>query len=431
MSKTYEKTAKSVSRRDLLKGAAGLAGAAAGSGAITGFPAVWSQEEKVLRYLGTAVNQSDDITKKVKEDTGITIQNIVATTDDVTKRVITQPNSFDILDTEYFSLKKLVPSGNIKSLDAKKIKEFDNITPVFTKGQLPNGKVIGDQGTAPKKVMFLEGENSTKFSPTPTEWVTLIPTVYNADTLGIRPDLIKRPIEHWSELLNPEFKGKAAILNIPSIGIMDAAMVVESTGKYKYPDKGNMTRPEIDMTMGVLTEAKKAGQFRAFWKDFNESVNLMASGETVIQSMWSPAVTAVRTKGIPCVFQPLKEGYRSWASGFCMSKGVSQKQADMIYEFVNWYLSGWAGAYLNRQGYYSAVLSTAKANMEPYEWAYWMEGKPAEKDIHAPDGSLLEKAGAVRDGGSYDDRMGNVACWNAVMDENDYMVRKWNEFIAS
>ena len=427
----HVKTAKGVSRRAVLKGAAGLAGAAAGSGAITGFPAVWSQEDKVLRYLGTAVNQSDDMTKKVKQDTGITIQNIVATTDDVTKRVITQPNSFDVLDTEYFSLKKLVPSGNILPMDAKKIKEFDNITPVFTKGQLPNGKVIGDQGTAPKKVMFVEGPHSTTFSKTPTEWVTLIPTVYNADTLGIRPDLIKRPIEHWSELLNPEFKGKAAILNIPSIGIMDAAMVVELLGKYKYPDKGNMTKPEIDMTMGVLTEAKKAGQFRAFWKDFNESVNLMASGETVIQSMWSPAVTAVRTKGIPCVFQPLKEGYRSWASGFCMSKGVSQKQADMIYEFVNWYLSGWAGAYLNRQGYYSAVLSTAKANMEPYEWAYWMEGKPAEKDIHAPDGSLIEKAGAVRDGGSYNERMGAVACWNSVMDENDYMVRKWNEFIAS
>ena len=316
-------------------------------------------------------------------------------------------------------------------MDAKKIKEFDNITPIFTKGQLPNGKVIGDQGTAPKKVMFLEGQHSTKFSKTPTEWVTLIPTVYNADTLGIRPDLIKRPINSWAELLNPEFKGKAAILDIPSIGIMDAAMVVEATGKYKYPDKGNMTKAEIDMTIGVLTEAKKAGQFRAFWKDFNESVNLMASGETVIQSMWSPAVTAVRTKGIPCVFQPLKEGYRSWASGFCLSKGTTPKQAEWAYEFVNWYLSGWAGAYLNRQGYYSAVLSTAKANMEPYEWAYWMEGKPAEKDIHAPDGSLLEKAGATRDGGSYDDRMGNVACWNAVMDENDYMVRKWNEFIAA
>src|SRR6202030_3269343 len=99
----------------------------------------------------------------------------------------------------------------------------------------------------------------------PTEFITLIPTVYNADTLGIRPDLIKRPISSWAELLNPEFKGKAAILNIPSIRIMDAAMVVEATGKYKSPDKGNMTRQEIDMTRAALTEAKKAGQFRAFW----------------------------------------------------------------------------------------------------------------------------------------------------------------------
>lgn len=417
-----------VSRRTLLKGAAGLA---AGSTLVTGFPAVHAAEEKVLRYLGTAVNQSDEIIAKVKADLGITLQNIVATTDDVTKRVATQPNSFDILDTEYFSLKKLVPSGNILSMDASKIKEFNNITPIFTKGELPNGKKIGDQGTAPKKVMFVEGEGSTKFSATPTQWVTLIPTTYNADTLGIRPDLIKRPITSWAELLNPEFKGKTSILNIPSIGIMDAAMVVEAMGKYKYPDKGNMTKKEIDMTIGVLTEAKKAGQFRAFWKDFNESVNLMSSGETVIQSMWSPAVTAVRSKGIACTFQPLKEGYRSWASGFCMSKGVTDKQKEWVYEFVNWFLSGWAGAYLNRQGYYSAVLSTAKANMSADEWGYWMEGKPAIGDIKAPDGSLLEKAGATRDGGSYEDRMGNVACWNAVMDENDYMVSKWNEFIAA
>ena len=421
-------TTNKVSRRTVLKSAAGLA---AGATLVTGFPAVHAAEEKVLRYLGTAVNQSDEIIAKVKAELGITLQNIVATTDDVTKRVATQPNSFDILDTEYFSLKKLVPSGNILSMDAKKIKEFNNITPIFTKGELPNGKKIGDQGTAPKKVMFVEGEGSTKFSATPTQWVTLIPTTYNADTLGIRPDLIKRPITSWAELLNPEFKGKASILNIPSIGIMDAAMVVEAMGKYKYPDKGNMTKTEIDMTMGVLTEAKKAGQFRAFWKDFNESVNLMSSGETVIQSMWSPAVTAVRSKGIACTFQPLKEGYRSWASGFCMSKGVTDKQKEWVYEFVNWFLSGWAGAYLNRQGYYSAVLSTAKANMTADEWGYWMEGKAAIGDIKAPDGTLLEKAGAKRDGGSYEDRMGNVACWNAVMDENDYMVTKWNEFIAA
>ena len=114
-------------------------------------------------------------------------------------------------------------------------------------------------------------------------------------------------------------------------------MVVEATGKHKYKDKGNMSKAEIDLTIKTLIEAKKAGQFRALWKDFNESVNLMASGEVVIQSMWSPAVTAVRTKGIACNFQPLKEGYRAWAAGFGVPATASGKKLDATYEFINWF----------------------------------------------------------------------------------------------
>ena len=416
-------SAAAIPRRTLLKGTAGIL--------ATGiFPAVHSADPIVLRYLGTAVNQDKAIGEKFKADTGITIQYVAVTTDDVTKRAVTAPNSFDLIDTEYFSLKKIVPTGNLKGIDTKRIKNADKITSVFTTGKV-GSKTIGDQGTAPKKVIFLEGEKSKVFSKTPTQFMSLIPTVYNADTLGIRPDLIKRPITSWAELLNKEFKGKASILNIPSIGIMDAAMVVEAMGIYKYPDKGNMTKKEIDLTIKTLIEAKKAGQFRSLWKDFNESVNLMASGEVVIQSMWSPAVTAVRSKGIDCVFQPLKEGYRSWAAGFGVPATLTGKKLDGAYEFINWFLDGWAGAYLNRQGYYSAVLETAKTKMEAYEWAYWMEGKPATQDIKSPQGDLLAKTGAVRDGGSYEDRMGGVACWNAVMDENIYMVKKWNEFVAA
>src|SRR6202044_3491604 len=123
MSTFAKKMNNSVSCRAILKGTAGAVGRAAGSGAIAGFPYVKSAEPKVLRYLGTAVNEGDDIAKKCMADTGVKIEYITATTDDVTKRVITQPNSFDVLDTEYFSLKKLVPSGNIFALDAKRIKE--------------------------------------------------------------------------------------------------------------------------------------------------------------------------------------------------------------------------------------------------------------------------------------------------------------------
>ncbi|ANJ71078.1 extracellular solute-binding protein [Ralstonia insidiosa] len=410
-------------RRTALKGMAAIL--------ATGIaPVVLAQEKLTLRYLGTAVNQDKLIAEKFEADTGIRVQYVAVTTDEITKRAVTAPSSFDLIDTEYFSLKKIVPTGNLLGIDARRIKNADKITSLFTKGEVA-GKKVGDQGTAPKKVMYLPGANATTFATSPTQFMTLIPTVYNADTLGIRPDLIKRPISSWAELLNPEFKGRASILNIPSIGIMDAAMVVEAKGIHKYADKGNMTRAEIDLTIKTLIEAKKAGQFRALWKDFNESVNLMASGEVVIQSMWSPAVTAVRSKGIDCTFQPLKEGYRAWAAGFGIPKTVSGKKLDAAYEFINWFLDGWAGAYLNRQGYYSAVLETAKAKMEPYEWAYWMEGKPAAQDIKSPHGDVLAKAGSVRDGGSYEQRMGGIACWNAVMDENEYMVRKWNEFVAA
>lgn len=421
---------KPVTRRKFIKTAGATTAVAVGSGAITGFPYINAAEPVTLRYAGTAVNQHTQIAAKVKEDLGINLQYIPLTSDDVVKTAVTQPNRFDILDAEYWMLKKIVPSGNIQGMDTNRIKLFDQITTVFTKGEV-NGKKIGDQGTAPIKVSYLDKQVSKNFAAEPTQWLTLIPTVYNADTLGIRPDLIGRPIESWAELLNPEFNGKASILNIPSIGIMDAAMVVESLGVHQYADKGNMTKEEIDLTMKVLTDAKKEGQFRAFWKEFNESVNLMASGEVVIQSMWSPAVTKVRSQGVPCVYQPLKEGYRAWAAGFGLPKTLKGKKLDATYDFINWYLSGWAGAFLNRQGYYAAVLDTAKQNMEPYEWAFWMEGQAAEKDITGPDGTVLEKAGAVRDGGSFADRMGSVACWNAVMDENRYMVRKWNEFIAA
>ena len=102
-------------------------------------------------------------------------------------------------------------------------------------------------------------------------------------------------------------------------------MVCESLGVIKYSDKGNMTkRRDRQDDRRCMTEAKKAGQFRAFWKSFDESVNLMASGEVVIQSMWSPAVAAVRAKGMPCTYQPLKEGYRAWGGGLGLAKHLER-----------------------------------------------------------------------------------------------------------
>lgn len=427
-----DQTNKGINRRTLLKGSAALAGSAIGSGAITGFPTIWAQNIKdvTLRQFGTGVSNLNDVANKVKEDLGFSLEMTALDSDSVTQRAATQPNSFDIADIEYWICKKVWPTGNLQAMDTSKIANYDKIAGIFRSGKLTPDSVIA-QGTAPSTVGFVEGPGGTDFVQNESGWMTLIPTIYNADTLGIRPDLIGRPIDTWAELLNPEFKGKASILDISSIGIMDMAMVCEAMGEITYADKGNMTKEEIDKTIGIFTEAKKNGQFRAFWKSFDESVNLMASGEVVIQSMWSPAITAVRSKGIDCVYQPLKEGYRSWGGGLGLSKSLTGLELEAAYEYINWYLSGWVGGYLMRQGYYSAVPETSKAFMSEDEWGYWYEGKAAAGDILSPTGDKLAGAGDVRDGGSYIDRMGKVACWNAVMDENQYMVRKWNEFIAA
>lgn len=421
---------KDSSRRDFLK--TSIVAATGVALATGGFPMIWANKLKdvKLRQFGTGVSNINAISEKVKEDLGFTIEMTALDTDTTAQRVATQPKSFDIADLEYFTIKKVWGSGNLQPFDVSKLDNYDKIVGIFKNGKLTPESTIA-QGTAPHTVGYVESMDSKTFAKGETNFYTLVPTIYNADTLGIRPDLVGRPITTWADLLSSDFQGKASTLNISSIGIMDAAMVCEAMGAVQYGDKGNMTKEEIDKTMAVFTEAKKDGQFRAFWKSFDESVNLMSSGEVVIQSMWSPAVTKVRSMGLPCVYQPLKEGYRSWGGGLGLSRNLSGLELEAAYEYINWYLSGWVGGLLMKQGYYSAAPETSKEHMTDDEWGFWFEGKAAQKDIIDPFGNKLESAGAKRDGGSFEDRMGSVVCWNSVMDENRYMVKKWNEFIAS
>ncbi|CAN5701888.1 extracellular solute-binding protein [soil metagenome] len=388
-------------------------------------------KDVTLRLIGTGVSQINEIRDKAQEDLGFKLDMRALSTEENNQIAITQPGQYDIFDGEYFSLPLVVPSGNLQPIEVARIKNWDKIVPFFTAGEFEGMPVETSQGTAPYRVMYVNGPDATEFSPTPTDYATLIPFQYNADTLGYRPDLVGKEIQSWGELFDEEFKGKTAILDIPQIGIMDAAMVAESLGLMTFADKGNMTQAEIDQIIDILKEQKANGQFRAFWKTFDESVNLMTSGEVILQSMWSPAVTAVQSQGIECVYAPLKEGYRGWGGGVGLSKNLDGVELDAAYEYFNWMLDGWVGAFLGRQGYYSAVPETTKKFMSPAEWAYWYEGKAAPENIVDPFGKTLAKAGAERDGGSFEERFGNIVVWNSTMDENTYLVQKWNEFIAS
>jgi putative spermidine/putrescine transport system substrate-binding protein len=427
---TGQKSARpSQSRRSVLK----LAGAAIGSGAISGFPTIWAQNIKdvVLRHSGPPVTAIASIAEQATKELGFTVQMQAAENVDLLNRLLSQSTAMDCCDITIVYLKYLVGRNVLQTIPVSKFKWWDQTNPLFSKGTYANGQEASKQGVAPYTILYAADQTGNKFAEEPTDWANVIPTITNADTLGIRPDLTGRPVTSWADLISPDFKGKAALQDSPTTGVIDVAMAMEAGGHVKYGNKGNMTRPEIDKTIATMMNIKQSGQFRSFWSTFDQSVNLMASGEVVIQSMWSPAVTAVRTRGIPCTFQPLKEGYRGWGYTMGAMKHVTGLKLDCFYEYLNWYCGGFPGAVVAREGYYSTQPENARKFLTAAEWDYWYGGKPAATDIVDPFGKLVEKAGRSRDGGSFDQRMGHIAVWNSVMDEDRYLTRKWNEFITS
>ncbi len=422
-----------ISRRHVLRGASTVAGLAAGTGMISGFPTIWAQEVKdvTLLHAGPPVAAIPKIAEQATKDLGFTIKMQATENTDLLNRFLSQSSAIDVGDVSITFMKYLVGRDVLQAIPLSKYKYWDQTLPTFTKGVYPDGREASKQGVAPYSVLYATDASGQKFAGSPTEWLTGIPTITNADTLGVRPDLVERPISSWADLINPEFKGKAALQDQPTVGVIDVALALEARGDIKYGNKGNMTRDEIDKTIKVMMDIKKAGQFRSFWSTFDQSVNLMASGEVVIQSMWSPAVTAVKTRGVPCVYQPLKEGFRGWGYTLAPMKHLSGLKLDCFYEYMNWYTSGYQGAFIAREGYYSSVPENAKKFLTQAEWDYWYGGKPAATDIVDPFGKLMEKAGGVRDGGAFWDRLGNIAVWNSVMDEDRYLTRRWNEFITS
>ena len=187
---TDVKSTKKLSRRTLLKGAAAVAGAAAGSDAIRGFPTIWAQEIKdiELRHVGVSYSVVKAIGDQAAKDLGfkVTMQNL--DTSAAINRFITQPNSVDIADVEGWQSKLATKRGVIQGIEVKKIKEFDNILPIFTKGEL-EGHKIPRQGISPYEAMYIAKPTATELHDGVTEWATFLPQVYNADfdRLSARP----------------------------------------------------------------------------------------------------------------------------------------------------------------------------------------------------------------------------------------------------
>src|SRR4029453_2828285 len=207
--RTAAQSQPGLTRRVFFQKAMVAASVMAGAGLLTGFPLVWAQRLKdvTLLQVGGSYSAIIDIARQATKDLGFKIEMQNAATAALVNRVVTQPKSVDIADIEYAMIGKLLPRQVLQGIDLQRFKYWDKVVPIFTRGEYPDGRKVSQQGVSPYEAQYLEKSNSTALAKAPARWATLIPMLYNADTLGIRPDLVNRPITHWHELFHPEFKG--------------------------------------------------------------------------------------------------------------------------------------------------------------------------------------------------------------------------------
>ncbi|MBC7736694.1 MAG: signal peptide prediction, partial [Candidatus Saccharibacteria bacterium] len=202
-----------------------------------------------------------------------------------------------------------------------------------------------------------------------------------------------------------------------------------ATGEMQFADIANMTIAEIDALMALLEDRRRKGYFCATWRSESDAVTLLHEDRVSVQSMWSPIYGNMGKMAGTFVEAVPKEGYRAWHGGASLSRHLEGAQLDLGYEYLNWWLDGYAGAVMARQGYYMSAPVRAKAALAPEEWAYWYDGAPAARDLLGPSGLVVVKTGQRRAGGAYQERASRIAVWNTVMEEYNYAARAWDRFI--
>lgn len=416
-------------RRTLLKGAAGSIAATVATPSV---PYAQIKKRYRVRVLGTHVTLQEPLRERAEKELDIELIFEPGGSAEVLHKASTRPESFDLYEQWSNSIQVLWRANAIQPIDTRRIRLWDEVNSLAKTGKLTDSAREG-LGDAPVKLLHVQKDGT--LGRNHTDQVSFLPYVHNVDSFGYNSNVVPEgdpyKTESWGWLLDPQWAGKVALVNAPTIGLFDAALAAQAIGEVKFNDLGSITRREMDKLFAVLLKLKRSGHFRGVWTSVPQSVDLMAQGETVIQSMFSPGVSAVNGLGVPCVYAAPKEGYRAWHGVMCLSSKTVGKNRDAAYEYMNWWLSGWPGAFIARQGYYISNPERSREHLKKSEWDYWYGGKPATENLRGTDNKVSVRKGESRRGGSYQQRLSNIAVWNTVMDTYEYSLLRWHDFLLA
>jgi len=455
-----------LTRRELLLRGGAAAGGLAALGAFP--PAVAAEAGArgtfggTLRVLGIGTGEFDQIKRQAEKDLGFKVAFDITGGDALVHKAITEPASFDVLADYYFAYDLIWSHGGLQRIDTRRITRWQQVADLFKYGKLRPGdpRCTYGQGDAPFRRMYVDDagrypvpagllpgvkgmvqwidERSAKpyrGLPEP-RYVVAVPGYFNMDSIGYNARIIERPPERvsWAELLNARWKGRVALFGGAQIGFLDAGNAAEAAGLMRFRDKGDMSRGEIDRLVKILVTLKKKGHFHGFWNELEpgKAIEFMLSKEVVVESMWTFHLVALQAKGFPVRYAAPPEGFRGWSGGFAISSAIKDPaRLQAAHDYINWWHAGSAGAVMMRLGYYNAVQATSRRFADPAEWDYWIEGKPAAKDLPGAFGDVTIRKGQARDGGSFARRACRYASWNSIFREHAYQERRWHDFLTA
>ena len=384
-----------------------------------------------LRVIGTSATLTPEICRRARDDLGFAITFEVLDGVDCLRRGVMAPGSFDIYDQWIHSVDLLWTAGSIRSIDTARIRRWSELVPAGSMEVARSGP-----GTPPGNVLFVQADGTlgAAASGEGPPRISMLPTVYNADAFVYTPEVAQHygqtRRESWAWLLDDAWHGRCLLSADPAGSAVELAIAAGAADVLSAQDPGNLMIEEIDELFAFLMARRRTGHFGHFWATTEESLRGMSNPALAIGSLWSPGYYLLRGQQKALIYADPAEGSRGWHAGNCISSAVEGETLDMAYAYLNWWLDGVPGAIMARRGYYISVPGPLRDTLSSDEWAYWYAGEPAGRDLPGADGLTVVFEGEQRAGGSYSERMARIAVWSTIMPENNYLIRRWREFIA-
>ncbi|MFH8136323.1 PotD/PotF family extracellular solute-binding protein [Pantoea osteomyelitidis] len=385
-----------------------------------------------LRVLGTSVTLLEVLRVRAEQDLGIKIEYMLRSVEDAQRIAVMHPESFDLYDQWFHNIDFVWPARAIQPLEIKRLKYWDEINALPKTGTL-NASVPLADGSVPAHRLYVQRD--LHLGNQPSDKISMLPLTHNADSFAYHidrlPAVLREQEESWGWLLHPALTGQVALQEDAAMGGLDAALAMQATQQTRFGNAGNLRLEEIDALTQYLTRLRRQGHFAAFWATQEEACDLIENRQVEVQSLWAPIYFRHHFHQRGYKMARPREGYRAWYGGMSLSRCATGRIKDAAYAYLNWWQSGWPGAVMARQGYYISTPERTRRHLSTAEWDFWYGGKSASEVLLDAWGTPLIPQGEQRDGGSYEERMSHIAVWNSVMDEHNYLTRRWQDFLRA